>query len=328
MTELSTTYLGIKLKSPLVVAASPISSMIDQVRQAERAGAGAIVIRSLFEEQIRFDAMRLEEDLSVGANSFAEALSYFPTLTHGEADEHAMWIRKTRDAVHIPVIASLNAITPDGWRRYARILADTGVDALELNPYAVALNPDLSGAEIEQNLYRLVDNVLDEVDIPVSVKLTPFYTSTAHVVSQLAKHGVAGVVLFNRFLQPDIDAVEETMVNKITYSTQAERTLPMRWIALLYQQFNLDLAHNTGIHTGIDIARALLAGANVVQIASALLKHGVHYLATMQNELLQWMEEHDYEKLSDFRGKLSAANIPDPVTYERAQYVNLLMQQK
>jgi dihydroorotate dehydrogenase (fumarate) len=328
MTDLKTSYMGIVLKTPVVVAASSISSMIDRIKAAEGAGAGALVIRSLFEEQILFDAMQMEEDLSVGGDIFPEALSYFPQLSHGDASEHLMWVEKTRTEISIPLIASLNAITPGAWTRYAKQLEDTGVDGLELNLYAVATNLQKTGAEIEQSLYDTVEAVMGEVQIPVAVKLSPFYTSTANVAAELDKRGVTALVLFNRFLQPDIDPISESLHHEMAYSAPSEIKLPLRWIALLHGRVTSDLALNTGIHSGLDVAKAILAGATVVQTASALLQQGIPFISTMLRELEGWMGEHDYANLGAFRGKLSQMEVEDPFAFERAQYVRLLMSQK
>lgn len=328
MPDLKTTYMGIELESPIVIAASSISSFIDRIKLAEQAGAGLLVVRSLFEEQIQIDAMRMEEKLAAGAESFAEALSYFPEIKHGGADEHLMWIEKTRAEVKMPLIASLNAVSPGGWVKYAKQLESTGVDGLELNVYALATDPSVKGAEIESDLYTTVEAVLSEVSIPVSVKLSPFYTSAANVAAGLAKRGVKGLVLFNRFLQPDIDAERESVVQEMVFSSPQEMRLPLRWVALLYGRVGADLALNTGVHSGLDVARALLAGAQIVQTASALLENGIPYLSTMLRELEHWMEAHGYEALPDFRGKLSQQKADDPFAYERAQYVKLLMDQK
>ncbi len=328
MTDLKTSYMGISLKTPVVVAASSISSMIDRIKAAEGAGAGALVIRSLFEEQILFDALQMEEDLSVGGDIFPEALSYFPQLSHGDASEHLMWVEKTRAEVSIPLIASLNAITPGAWTRYAKQLEDTGVDGLELNLYAVATNLQKPGAEIERSLYDTVEAVMGEVQIPIAVKLSPFYTSTANVAAELDKRGVAALVLFNRFLQPDIDPISESLIHEMAYSTPSEIKLPLRWVALLHGRVTSDLALNTGVHSGLDVAKAILAGATVVQTASALLQQGIPFVSTMLRELEGWMGEHDYANLDAFRGKTSQMKVEDPFAFERAQYVRLLMSQK
>ncbi len=323
-----TKYMGIELESPVVVAASSISSMVDRIEMAQKAGAGALVIRSLFEEQIQFDAMRLDDALSVGADRFAESLSYFPKLKHGGAGEHLKWIEKSRQAVTMPMIASLNAASPGGWSKYARQLEETGVDGLELNVYAVPTDPKKTGPEIEQDLYEIVEAVLSEVEIPVAVKLSPFYTSLPNVASELAKRKVAALVLFNRFLQPDIDPLSEDLTSKMALSTPAEIKLPLRWMALLYGRTACDLVLNTGAHSGLDVAKAILAGATAIQSASALIKNGIPYLSTMLRELEGWMQEHGYESLEDFRGKLSQRESDDPFSFERAQYIKLLSSQK
>lgn len=328
MANLKTTYMGIDLDNPIVVAACSISSMTDRIKAAEGAGAGALVIRSLFEEQIQFDALRMEDDLSVGSESFAEALSYFPQLEHGKADEHLMWIEKARAEVKMPLIASLNAVSPDGWRDYAKQLASTGVDGLELNAYAVAADAKRKGADIEGELYEVVKNVKSQVSIPVAIKLSPFYTSVANVATELAALGADALVLFNRFLQPDIDPETESVLSEMTYSSPDEMKLPLRWVALLHGRVDTDLALNTGVHSGKDVVKALLAGATTIQTASAILENGIPYLSTMLRELEGWMAEHGYESVDDFRGKLSQKKVDDPYAFERAQYVKLLMEQK
>jgi dihydroorotate dehydrogenase (fumarate) len=327
MTNLKISYMGIPLESPIVVAASSISSMIDRIKMAEQAGAGALVIRSLFEEQILFDALQMEEDLSVGADIFPEALSYLPNLEHGDAAEHLMWIEKTRAQVKMPLIASLNAVTPGAWSKYAKQFAATGVDGLELNVYALATDPLKTGAEIERSLYEIVESVLAEVQIPVAVKLSPYYTSIANVAAELDKRGVQALVLFNRFLQPDIDPGDESLLSEMVLSSPEEIKVPLRWVALLYGRFKADLALNTGVHSGLDAAKALLAGATAVQTASAPLKNGIPYISTMLRELEAWMQEHGYESIQDFQGKLSQKEVDDPFAFERAQYVRLLLSQ-
>jgi dihydroorotate dehydrogenase (fumarate) len=328
MADLKTTYMGIPLRTPLVVAASTISSYIDRVKMAEQAGAGALVIRSLFEEQIQFDRLRMEEALSVGEHNYSEATSFFPKLQHGGAAEHLMWVEKTRKAVSLPMIASLNAVSVGGWTEFARQLAGTGVDGIELNVYAVAADPRKTGAEIEQDLYQTVESVRAEIRLPLAVKLSPFYTSTVNVAAELDRRGVNALVLFNRFLQPDIDPEGESLQSEMVYSTPAELRLPLRWTALLHGRVRADLAVTSGVHSGRDAAKALLAGATVVQVASALLQNGIPYLSTMLRELEAWMGEHGYGRLEDFRGKLSQKEADDPFLFERAQYVNLLLAQK
>jgi dihydroorotate dehydrogenase (fumarate) len=327
MVDLSTTYLGIKLKNPLVVSASSISNHIDTVKAAEDAGAAGLVIRSLFEEQIALDSQRLEDRLSQHADSFAEASSYFPAVKHGGPREHLMWVEKTRKAVKMPIFASLNAVSPGAWTDYARQLADTGVDGLEVNFYFVATDPNRTGSDIEKALYEAVERVRAETTLPIAVKLSPFFTSVVNVVRELEGRGINGVVLFNRFLQPDIDPETESIFSEMVLSTPAELKMPLRWVAILYGRVGLDLILNTGVHTGGDAIKALLAGASAVQSTATLLKNGIPYLSTMLINIQDWMTEHGYEKLDDFRGKASQKHCDDPFAFERAQYVKLLIRQ-
>jgi len=328
MSDLETTYMGLQLQTPIVVAASSISSYLERIQNAELAGAGALVIRSLFEEQILMGAQRYAESLAVGADSFAEALSYFPDIEHGGTSEHLMWVERTRKDVKMPLIASLNAVSPGAWTQYAKQLEGTGVDALELNVYAVATDPRVAGAVIEAQMYEIVQAVREEVGIPVSVKLSPYYTSVANVATKLDLLGVSALVLFNRFLQPDIDPETESFTQEMVYSTPQEMKLPLRWVGLLYGRIQADLALSTGVHSGRDAAKAILAGAQVVQVASALLEKGIPYLSTMLRGLEAWMEEHEYADLHAFRGKMSQKNVDNPFAFERAQYVKLLADQK
>ncbi len=328
MANLKTAYMGIEVDSPLLIAASSISSYIDRIKLAEQAGAGLLVIRSLFEEQIQMEAQRFEESLSVGAEIYPEALSYYPEIEHGDADEHLMWVEKTRAEVELPLIASLNAISQGSWTKYAKQLEATGVQGLELNVYSIAANPKRKGVDVEKELYDIVEAVKGEVGIPVSVKLSPYYSSMANVAAELSKRGADALVLFNRFLQPDIDPLTEEMKHEMVYSSPEEMKLPLRWVGLLYGRIDSELALNTGVHSGHDAAKALLAGAQVVQIASALLQNGIPFLSTMLRELEDWMEEHEYGDLAEFRGSMSQKEVVDPLAFERAQYVKLLLGQK
>ncbi len=327
MSDLSTTYMGIPLKSPIVVSACSISSKIDRVEMAERVGAGALVIRSLFEEQIQVEQQKFDDYLAMGGESYPEALSFFPAIEHGQADEHLMWVEKTRKAVKMPLIASLNAVSRGSWVNYARQLESTGVDGLELNVYIMGTNPDRPGAELEQELLDIVSSVKAEVKLPVAVKMSPYYASTLNLAVELDKRGVEALVLFNRFVRPTIDIETETLQSKMAYSSPEEMRLPLNRVARIYGHIKADMALNTGVHSGADVARAILVGATIVQVASALYIHGIPYLSTMLRELEAWMDEKGYESLDDFRGKLSQKNCDDPFAFERAQYVNLLLSQ-
>ncbi len=326
MANLSTSYMGIALKNPVTVAASALSSKVDNILRAEEAGAGALVIRSLFEEQIRHEIGELDEALSQGADSYAEALSYFPAIAHGEAKEHLFWVERTRSATSMPLVASLNAVSPGGWVKYARQLADTGVNGLELNYYRVEADIEHDGAAAEQQMLDIVAAVRAEVELPLAVKLSPFYSSVGNVIQKLEGCGVNAVVLFNRFLQPEIDPDKETVLHEMTYSTSAEMRVPLRWIGLLYGNLSLDLAANTGIMEARDVVKALLAGATVVQVASTLFRNGIGHLSSLVNGLNAWMDSKGYAAVEDFRGKLSQQGFEgDPVMFERAQYLDFLM---
>ncbi|MFW6146659.1 MAG: dihydroorotate dehydrogenase-like protein [Planctomycetota bacterium] len=327
MADLAATYMGIPMVGPVVVAACSLSGRVETIQRIEAAGAGGLVIKSLFEEQVMAEEVKLKADERVGAERFAESLTYFPPLDHAGAREHLMWIEKTRQAVQMPLIGSLNAYTPGGWADYARQIAETGVNALELNVYAVQTDPDRGGADVESELFDTVSAVLDQVSLPVAVKLSPFYSSVVNVATELDRRGVKGLVLFNRFIQPDIDPEAETLRNVMDLSRPAEMRLPLRYVALLYGKVDADLAANTGIHSADAVVRQILAGATIVQVASVLYAHDVDYIQTLHDGVERWMDQKAYNTLADFRGKLSQADAPDPFAYERAQYVELLMQQ-
>ncbi|HLA44547.1 MAG TPA: dihydroorotate dehydrogenase-like protein [Aggregatilineales bacterium] len=326
MTNIETTYMGIPLKSPIVVAASSLSNMIDRVQRCENSGAGAIVIRSLFEEQIKLE----QAAVGSGARKFdpvhiEQARVYFPLLNEDAARSHLMWVKKTRDVVQLPIIASLNAATLGTWTLYASELEHTGINGLELNVYSIAASIVKSGAKVEKELFGIVKAVREEVSIPVSVKLSPFYTSVAHVAHELHEIGINGLVLFNRFLQPDVNLDGLNLRNEHYFSTSSEMRLPLRWIAILYDRVQADLAHSTGVHSGLDAVKTILAGAQVVQVAAALFLNGIEYLEKMNDEIHKWMQEYEFQTLKDFRGILSQKQVSDPSPLERAQYVQMLV---
>jgi dihydroorotate dehydrogenase (fumarate) len=325
--DLSTTYLGLQLASPLVPSASPLSRNLDTIRRMEDAGAAAIVLHSLFEEQIELESHILDRYLNASADgSYWEATSYYPepsefTLPPDQYLEH---VRRAKAAAGIPIIASLNGNSSGGWIKYARLIEQAGADALELNVYSVSTDPRLSGTRAEESTLDLVRQVRAAVTIPLAVKLSPFYSSIAHMAYELDQLGVDGLVLFNRFNQPDIDLDTLEVVTKPLISTDGEGEvlrLPLRWIAILHGQITADLAATGGVHTAQDVVKLLLVGANVTMLASALLLHGVERLHRIETDLLAWLEEHEYESISQLRGSMSQRCVPDPAAFERAHYI-------
>lgn len=324
--DLTTTYLGYTLRSPLVASASPLSENVDGIKRLEDAGAGAVVMFSLFEEQIRLEQLALHHHLMHGTESYAESLSYFPEhlVYKSTSANYLELINKAKSAVNIPIIASLNGTTPGNWVRFAKEIEEAGADALELNLYTIPTDPYLPGSEVEQNDLDIVNAVRQAITIPVAVKLSPFFSSIANMAKRFDDLGVSGLVLFNRFYQPDIDLETLEVKPNILLSTPQAQRLPMRWIAILYGHLRADMAATGGIHTGYDAAKMLLAGATVTMMASALLKHGVEHLRTVEAELRAWMEEHEYQSVAQMRGALSQRNAEDPSAYERAQYMKAL----
>jgi dihydroorotate dehydrogenase (fumarate) len=323
MIDLSTTYLGLRLPHPLVVGAGPIGDDLDAVRRAEDAGAAAIGLRSLFEEQLRLE--ELTHDAHRGHHS-AEAASYLPPVSDYVLgpDAYLEHLAKVKRAVAVPVIASLNGVTDDGWLHHAKLIADAGADALELNVYAVGGDPGEDAAAVEARLVAMVRHVVRETPIPIAVKLSPFYTALAHTARALVDAGARGLVLFNRFYQPDIDPEALDVSLRLTLSTPAELLLRLRWLALLTGRIDASLAASGGVHSGQDALKAVMAGADCVQMMSALLHHGVEHLATVKGELARWLEEREYESLDQAKGSMSLARSPRPEAYERANYIRVL----
>ncbi|TVR14463.1 MAG: dihydroorotate dehydrogenase-like protein [Planctomycetota bacterium] len=324
MADLSTTYLGLPLANPLVMAASSATARVENLQLAERFGAGAVVLRSLFEEQILAEQAQLEDTLSQGSEAHVEAQDYFPPVVHADAASYLRMVEQARRTVSMPLIGSINAVRSGSWTRYAKQLSECGVDAIELNVYSVAADPATSGQVIEEQLFDLVSSVLDQVSVPVAVKLSPYYTSVVNVVHELDKRGVSGVVLFNRFLQPDIDLHHETLSTVMPLSTPQEMRLPLRFTALLSGRIEADIAISTGVHTGEDMLRGLLAGATVTQVAAAVIKNGLHHVGSMLRDCEAWMDDRGYSMVDDIRGMLSQAAVQDPHAFERAQYVSML----
>lgn len=326
MADIGTTLMGLKLSSPVIVGASTFSRKTDNITKAEDAGAGALVIHSLFQEQIELEREELDEALTAGAESFAEALTYFPHMEHAGAREHIMWVEQARKRVGFPLIGSLNASSMGDWVGYAKQLQEAGCDALELNLYSIETDPAETCGEIEERALEIISTVKELVAIPISVKLSPFYTSIANFVSKAVDAGADAVVLFNRFYQPYIDPDTEKLDVKVDLSRSEDARLPLRWIALLSDRIQADFVANTGIHTGADVVSQLLAGAKAAQCVSALYLHGLDYIGEMNREISDWMDAKGYRSIDDFRGKLSKRSIEgDPRAFERAQYVRAIL---
>jgi dihydroorotate dehydrogenase (fumarate) len=326
MPDLKTTYLGLHLKNPLVASASPLSKKVANARRLEDAGAAAIVMYSLFEEQITHESHELDHYLERGTHSYAESLSYFPDLdTYNMGPEpYLEHLYKVKQAVDIPVIGSLNGISAGGWVDYAQRIEQAGADALELNIYYLPTDPDLSSAELEDEYVRLVKEVRATVKIPIALKLSPFFTALPHVAKRFVQAGANGLVLFNRFYQPDFDLEALEVVPNVELSTSYEVRLPLRWIALLYGRIEADFALTSGIHTAQDVLKAMMAGASVTMMASALLQHGMGRLMHIITDLQEWMVEHEYESIREMKGSMSQRAVSDPAAFERANYMKAL----
>jgi dihydroorotate dehydrogenase (fumarate) len=324
--DLSTTYLGMKLRSPLVPSASPISEEIDNIKRLEDAGAAAVVLYSLFEEQIRFERYELHFHLTHGTESYPEALTYFPEPDEFQVgpEEYLKHIAKAKEAVGIPIIASLNGSTLSGWTDFAKQIQQAGADALELNIYYIPTDLELSGADVEKNYIDILKAVKSELAIPVAVKLSPFFSNFANMAKRLAECGADGLVLFNRFYQPDINLESLEVTPNILYSTPMAMRLPLRWIAMLYGRLELSLGATSGIHRGTDALKCLMAGADVTMLCSALMRHGVQQLEVIERDMRNWMQEHEYDSVQQLKGSLSQKNCANPSAFERAQYMQAI----
>ena len=325
--DLTTTYLGLTLRTPLVVgAAAPLSEDLDTLKHLEEAGAAAIILHSVFEEQIRQDALELHHHLEQGSHSFAEALTDVPEpdLFPAGAEQYLEHIRRAKDKLAIPIIASLNGSSTGGWVEYARRIEQAGADALELNLYSIPTDLDCSGAQVEGQYLEVVRLINAQVNLPIAVKLSPFFTSPANMAKRLTEAGADALVLFNRFYQPDIDIEALEVSPYLVLSSPQEMRLPMHWIALLYGRISADLAATSGIHKAQDVVRMLMAGATVTLIVSALLRHGIPHLRVLEQGLKDWMVEHEYTSISQLRGVMSQLHCPDPSAFERVQYMKTL----
>lgn len=324
--DLSTTYLGLKLRSPLMPSACPLTRDLDEIKRAEDAGAGAIVLPSVFEEQLRRESDELDAMLEKGTESFAESLSYFPQVGDFRLgpDDYLEHIQKAKAAVKIPVIASINGASVGGWTEYARKMEQAGADAVELNIYYIPTDPELPGTEVENTYVEILRGVRKAVKIPVSVKLSPFFSNMANMATKLDAAGANGLVLFNRFYQPDIDLENLEVEHSILLSTPQARRLPLRWIAILYGRVKASLAATSGIHTAHDALKILMAGADVTMLCSVLLRKGMTHIAVIEQEIRHWLEEHEYESVAQLKGSMSQLKCPDPTAFERAQYMRII----
>lgn len=324
--DLSTTYLGMKLKNPVVPSASPLSKELDTIKKMEEAGASAIVMYSLFEEQINLEAQELDHFLTMGTDSFSEALSYFPKV--GEfnlgPDEYLEHIRKAKQAVEIPIIGSLNGVSTGGWMDYAKKIEEAGADALELDIYYIPTDPYLTGSDIE-NMY--IDNlkmVKGSVKIPVAIKLSPFFSNISFMVRKLDEVGSDGFVLFNRFYQPDLNLENYKVEPKVYLSTSDDKLLPLRWIGIFYKKVKASLAVTSGIHTAEDAIKMIMAGADVTMMCSALLKNGPEHIHQVIETMLNWMETNEYDSVEQMKGSMSQQSVAEPAAFERANYMKAL----
>jgi dihydroorotate dehydrogenase (fumarate) len=323
--NIETEYLGLKLKNPVIVGASNLVTDLDMLKKIEDNGAAAVVYKSLFEEQIHLEGLEQHQQNENYGDRHAEMGSAFPDLDHAGPEEFLMNIHKAKEAIGIPLIASLNCVYEESWVDYALKLQETGVDALELNFYAVPKELDVMGKAISSEQLDILERIIAKINIPISVKLSPYYTNGLYIVSEMDKMGVKGFVLFNKLFQPDIDIENEKHQFPYNLSNPEDNRLPLRYAGLLYGKINAGICANSGIFTGEDAIKMILAGADVVQIVSTLYKHGPKQIAKILNEIQAWMQKKSYNSLDDFRGKLSKKSLKDPFTYKRAQYVDILM---
>ena len=319
-------YMGLNLRNPLVIAPSPLTEKLDNFSKLEENGAGAIVMHSIFEEQIKKEQLELDYFLVYGTESYAESLSYFPNFAEFKVgpDSYLELIRKAKEKVSIPIIGSINCVSVKGWTNYAKLIEEAGADAIELNVYFIPTNPDLSSEEIENHYVEIVREVKKAVKIPVAIKLSPFFTNFSNMAKRLDEAGADALVLFNRFYQPDIDIEKLEVLNTLEYSSSFERRLPLQWIAILYNKIKADLAATTGIHTYEDVIKMIMAGARVTMLCSTILKNGISSLSVLLKELQNWMEKKGYDSISEIEGILSQKNIAEPSAYERANYMKII----
>lgn len=326
MTDLSTTYLGLRLKNPLVASASPLSKKIERAKKLEEAGIAAVVMYSLFEEQIIHESLELDHYLERGTDSFPEALTYLPDggLYAIRPEKYLVQVTGLKKALNIPVIGSLNGVSKGGWTSYARKIEEAGADALELNMYYIATDLEMTSSDIEETQVELVAEVKSAIKIPLAVKISPFVTSIPHFARRLVEAGADGLVLFNRFYQPDFDLDELEIVHSLDLSTSSDLRLPLRWISILHGKLNTDFALTSGIHTYTDVLKAMMAGAKVAMTASTLLHNGEQAIGPILSDLETWMQEREYESIQQMQGSMSQKSVKEPAAFERANYMKVL----
>lgn len=326
MIDLSTSYLGLSLKNPLIASASPLSQKVSTVQALEQKGVAAVVVYSLFEEQITLESLKLHEDLMRTSDTFSEAHSGFPDLGlyRMGPEPYLDHLRELKNSVKIPVIASLNGVTPGGWIDYAQKIEQRGVDALELNIYTLATDPDKNAAQLEDSYISLVSSIRQRLSIPLAVKLSPFFTALPNFAKKLVQAGANGLVLFNRFYQPDFDLENLEVVPHLVLSDSNELRLPLRWIAILYGKIQADLALTGGVHSAEDMLKSLMAGANAVMVASEFLQNGIDQATKLLIDMQSWMETHEYVSVKQMKGSMSQQAVADPATFERVNYMKVL----
>jgi len=324
MANLETTYMGIPLRNPIIAGASRLTGHIDSLKMIEAAGAGAIVIKSLFEEQIEMEISELDDDLTRYDDQYAEMLTIYPNIKHAGPESHLILLQKARDELSIPVIASLNAVHRTTWIEYAQLMEKTGIDGLELNFYTIPADPDKNAQTLEDEMLNVVEEIIANVSIPVSIRLSPFYTNPGNIISRLDRSGVKGCVLFNRLYQPDIDITSEQHIFPFSLSSKKDSRISLFYTGLLYGQVQTDMCSSTGIYQGSDVIKMILSGASCVQAISTLFASSISHISAMLQDIEQWMDSHGYKSLDEFRGSLSKKECGKKWVYEREQYVKML----
>jgi dihydroorotate dehydrogenase (fumarate) len=326
MIDLRTSYMGLDLKNPIVASASPLCDSVDNIRLLEDHGIAAVVLPSLFEEQLILESESVDADLSRGADAFPESSSFLPDLMDYNLgpDGYLELIRKAKESVSVPVIGSLNGVSPSGWVRYARDMEQAGADAIELNIYSLVTDPSRTASQVEKDYCDLVRKMREALTIPIAVKISHFFSAVANFASHLDTSGANALVLFNRFYQPDLDIEQLEVVPSLTLSRPSELLLRLHWVAIIHGHIGADMAITGGVHSAQDVLKSMMAGARVAMMTSALLENGVEYLDTVRAGMIRWMEEHEYESINQMCGSMSQRNVPDPAAYERANYMRVL----